>query len=75
MLCVIVTIAQLSGTEGNLLASALVSAYAVFLAFSAVSQEYCLDMLAQYLMHGVMHGYLPQLTQYDRAGHNPSSLS
>jgi Serine incorporator (Serinc) len=37
VLCVIITVVQLSGVEGNLLASAGVSCYAVFLAFSAVS--------------------------------------
>jgi Serine incorporator (Serinc) len=37
VLCVIITVVQLSGVEGNLLASAAVSCYAVFLAFSAVS--------------------------------------
>eukprot|EP00953_Heterococcus_sp_UTEX-ZZ885_P006059 3739-Heterococcus_DN1.PRE.2 len=35
VLCVIITVVQLSGVEGNLLASAAVSCYAVFLAFSA----------------------------------------
>ncbi|CAM9286446.1 unnamed protein product [Phaeothamnion confervicola] len=39
ILCVVLTALQLSGDQGNLLASAIVAGYAVFLAYSSVSKN------------------------------------
>lgn len=39
LLCILVTAAQLSGTEGSLLASSLVSAYATMLCYNAVTRN------------------------------------
>jgi hypothetical protein len=39
ILCILATAAQLTGEEGSLLASALVSAYATYLCYTAVSKN------------------------------------
>jgi hypothetical protein len=39
LLCILVTAAQLSGTEGSLLASSLISAYATMLCYNAVTRN------------------------------------